>query len=265
LRIERDAVERDQCLGPVQRFRDSRRLEEIHRPQALREGDDLARQRFACLRTLAADDRELAQRIGVADPVIETPALDRIVDLARAVRRDDHDGRRGRADRPELRNRDLELRQNFEKVCLERLVGAVEFVNEEDGCDAVLRRQGLEQRPLEQEARREDVVGERFPIGVSGRLREADLDHLPWIVPLVGGGRDVEPFVALEPDELPVECLRQHLGGSVLRTRLAFEEHRAAHLERQERAGREAAVGDVIVAVQQGQNVVDRVGNGVGS
>ena len=61
LRIERDAVERDQRLGPVERLGDARRLEEVHRAQPLREGDDLARERLGRLRALAPDDLELAR------------------------------------------------------------------------------------------------------------------------------------------------------------------------------------------------------------
>ena len=96
LRVERDAVERDQRLGPVERLGDAGRLEEIQRAQPLRERDDLARQRLRRARTLAAHDRELALRVGIVDPVIEAAALDRVVDLARAVRRDDDDRRRRR-------------------------------------------------------------------------------------------------------------------------------------------------------------------------
>ena len=58
---------------------------------------------------------------------------------------------------------------------------------------------------------------------------EPDLDHLPRVVPFVDRGRDVEPFVALQPDELPAERLREHLGDLGLAdARLAFEEQRAA-------------------------------------
>ena len=99
--------------------------------------------------------------------MIEAAALDRVVDLARAVRRDDDDRRRGRLDRPELGNRDLVLGQHLEQVRLERLVGAVELVDEQHRRNAVVRRERLEQRTLQQEARREDVVRERIAIDVA--------------------------------------------------------------------------------------------------
>ena len=156
----------------------------------------------ARLRALAADDRELAQRVGIVDPVVEAAPLDRVVDLARAVRRDDDDRRLRRADRAELGNRDLEVGQHFEQIRLERLVGAVELVDQQHRRDAVVGRERLQQRPLEQEARREDVVRELVAIDAAGRLGEPDLDHLPRVVPLVDRRRDVEAFVALQADEL---------------------------------------------------------------
>jgi hypothetical protein len=94
LRIERDPVERHQGFGPVERLGDSGRLEQVQRAQPLGERDDLARQRLGHRRALAPDDRELAHRIGKVDPVIQAAPLDRVVDLARAVRRDDDDRRR---------------------------------------------------------------------------------------------------------------------------------------------------------------------------
>ncbi len=100
LGIERDAIERDQRLGPVERLGDARRLEQVHRAQALRERDDLARQALAAtpgtLRRTIASSRSA---FGIVDPVVEAAPLDRVVDFARAVRRDDDDRRLCRLDR----------------------------------------------------------------------------------------------------------------------------------------------------------------------
>ena len=98
-------------------------------------------------------------------------------------------------------------------------------------------------------------------IDAAGRFREPDLDHLPRVIPFVRGRRDVESFVALEADELLAEHLRQHLGELGLADAgLAFQEHRAAHLERKKHARRETAIGDVVVAVEQREDVVDGSG-----
>jgi hypothetical protein len=70
LRVECHAIQRHQRFCPIERFGDAGRLEQIHRPQSLRERDDLARKRFCRLRTFTANDRELAPRIGIIDPMI---------------------------------------------------------------------------------------------------------------------------------------------------------------------------------------------------
>ena len=43
-------------------------------------------------------------------------------------------------------------------------------------------------------------------------LGQADPQHLLGIVPLVQGGVGVQPFVALQPDQVRLEAGRQHLG-----------------------------------------------------
>ena len=71
-------------------------------------------------------------QVGIIDPVVEAAALQRVVDLARAVRGDDDDRRLRRLDRADLRNRHLEVRQHLQQIGLERLVGAVELVDQQD-------------------------------------------------------------------------------------------------------------------------------------
>ena len=56
-------------------------------------------------------------------------------------------------------------------------------------------------------------------------LRQANLDHLARIVPLVHSGGYVEAFIALEPDQRPVQRLGEDLGNLRLAdARLAFEQ-----------------------------------------
>ena len=112
---------------------DARRLEEVELAQLLHEAHDLARQAFAGARRLDLEDLQLALQVGIVDPVIEAAALQRVVDLARAVRGDDDDRRLRRLDRAELRDRHLEVGQHLQQIGLERLVGAVELVDQQDG------------------------------------------------------------------------------------------------------------------------------------
>ena len=107
-----------------------------------------------------------SSRVGVriADPVIETAALERVVDFARAVGGDDDDRRMRGLDGAELRDGDLEVGQHFEQEGLERLVGAVEFVDQQHRRAGGVGLQRLQQRPLDQEALGEHVVLEPLAV-----------------------------------------------------------------------------------------------------
>jgi hypothetical protein len=90
----------------------------------------------------------------VADPVEEAAPLERVVQLARAVRGQDHVGR-ARRDRADLRDRDLEVGEHLEQERLELLVGAVDLVDQQHDRLALDR---LEQRPADQELRPEELL-----------------------------------------------------------------------------------------------------------
>ena len=107
-------------------------------------------------------DLDLALERRVADPVEEAAALERVVQLARPVRGQDHVRPLLRLDRAELGNRDLEVRQHLEQERLELLVGAVDLVDQEH--DGLLGLDRLEQRPPDQElAGRTAPPRRRFP------------------------------------------------------------------------------------------------------
>ena len=160
--------------------------------------------------------------------------------------------------RSELGDRDLELGEHFEQIGLERLVGAVELVDQQHRRHAVVGRERFQQRPLQQESLREDIVRQRGPVDLAGGLGEPDLDHLPRVVPFIHRRCDVEAFVALEPHELAVERRRKHLGDfGFADTGLSFEKQGPAHLEREEHARRETTIGNVVVAIEQREDGVD--------
>ena len=140
-------------------------------------------------------------------------------------------GGAARLDRAELGDRQLVLGQHLEQEGVERLVGAVELVDQQHR--RALLRQRLQQRPLDQHAARVEALGQalarRGVADVVRRLGEADLHHLARDVPFVGGLRDVEPLVALHAQQQRREAARQRLGQLGLAdARLAFEEERPA-------------------------------------
>ena len=121
-------------------------------------------------------------------------------------------GGAGGLDDAELRNRHLEVGKQFEQIGLERLVGAVDLVDQQHRRAARRRLQRLQQRAADQVAFSEDVTFERSAVAIAGGLGEADRHHLRRIVPLVDRGCDVEALVALQADQLAPEALREHLG-----------------------------------------------------
>ena len=155
--------------------------------------------------TLARTIFKFALGVRIADPVIEAAALERVVDFARAVRGDDDDRRMLGLDGAELRDGHLEIGEHFEQERLERLVGAVELVDQQHRRAGGIGLERLQQRPLDQEALGEHVVLEPLAVVLAFGLGDADRDHLRGVVPLVDRGRDVEPLVALQPDQPPAE------------------------------------------------------------
>ena len=96
----------------------------------------------------------LARR--VVDPVVEAASLERVVQLARAVGRDDDQRPAGGAHRAELGDRHLEVREELEQEGLELVVGAVDLVDQQHHRPVVLER--LEQRAADQERGREQLA-----------------------------------------------------------------------------------------------------------
>ena len=161
-------------------------------------------------------------------------------------------GRAACADRPELGNRDLEVREHLEQEGLELLVRAVDLVDEEH--DRLVGVDRLEQRAPDEELGTEELL-----LGHRALLRGADVQELARVVPLVDGVRDVEALVALEPNQARVESSRERLRGLGLADAgLTFEEHRLLEREPEEQRRREAAIGEVVRPAERDVELVDR-------
>ena len=168
--------------------------------------------------------------------MVDAAPAQRLVQLAGAVRGQDHDRPLVRAHRAALGDRDLEVRQELEEEGLELVVGAVDLVDQEHRLVGLA--QGLEHRPLDQELVAVDV--DRRLAGL------ADREHLARVVPLVERGRGVDALVALQADQAAAEHGRDRLRGLGLADAgRAFEQQRLAEREREIGGGREALVGEV--------------------
>ena len=160
-----------------------------------------------------------------------------------------------RADGADLGNRHLELGQHFEQEGLERLVGAVDLVDEEHRCSILGDR--LEQRPLQQKLLAEDLgfaLGQR----AAAAFAQAGAQHLPGIVPLVERRHRVETLVALQPDEARVEHVGEHLGAFGLADAgRALDQQRLVERQDELKGGGKRGVRDELALAEPG---ADRLG-----
>ena len=152
-------AERQERRRPVERLGDAGDLREVGLAEAMDEADDLAGQPLGRLGHAGEDDLELLLGRRVVDPVVQAATLQRVVDLARPVRGQDHPRRPVRLDRADLRNRHLEVRQDLQQVRLELLVGPVDLVDQQDRRPAVGRPRAPGGAAADEELRAEDVMG----------------------------------------------------------------------------------------------------------
>ncbi len=196
-------------VGPVDGLRHPGGLGQVQAPQGRHRPGHLGGEVGGHLGSADAHDVDLALERGEVDPVVEAPPLEGVVELAGAVRRDDHHGRVLGPDGADLGHGHLEVGEHLEEERLELVVGPVDLVDQQHGAGA--RPQRPQQRSLHQEARVEDLLDSAV---VSGRpLRQRpQVQQLAGVVPLVEGLAGVDALVALEADELDAEGRRHRLG-----------------------------------------------------
>ena len=230
---------------------------------ALHELDDLRAEPLRRARRADAHDLELALDVGIVDPVVEAAALQRVVDLARAVARDDDDRRRASARTVPSSGMVswFSARTSSRKASngsSARSSSSISSTGERG------LRQRLQQRPLDQHARaRRGSAPRRSRAAASPTSCAASARRISIICRATFHSyarlRDVEAFVALHAQQARAERARQRLGELGLAdARLALEEQRALQLQREEDRGREAAVGDVVLGGEQRDDGVDR-------
>ena len=223
--VEVVGAEQQQGARPVDRLGDRGRLLEVELADHVDDLHQAPREPLVDLGRVQANDLHLALDLRVVEPQVEAAPLQRLGQLARVVR-GQHDDRMGaRLDHAQLRDRDLEVRQDLEQHRLELLVGLVDLVDQQH--DRLGGGDRLQQRPGEQELLGEDVAHRRAGRSASSRVRVVpgrrqaplgrglglDAQQLLAVVPLVQRLGLVEALVALQADQLalggPGERLRQ--------------------------------------------------------
>ena len=255
--LGRDVVgaEQQQRARPVDRLRDRGRLLEVELAHHLDDLDEPLGRPSRAARARAGARSRARARLGVVEPQVQAAALERLGQLARVVRGQQHDRVRARLDAAELGDRDLEVREQLEQHRLELLVGLVDLVDQQH--DRLGRGDRGHQRPLEQELLAEDVVLDRVPARALGL--GLDAQQLLAVVPLVQRLGLVEPLVALQAHEPAVEVLRQRLRQLGLAdARRALDEHRLAEPGGQEGDQRGGLARQVADGAQAGGDILDR-------
>ena len=164
-----------------------------------------------------------------------------------------------RSQRTQLRNGDLKFGEQFQEKALELLVGAVDFVDQKDRRTCACRIDGLQQRPLDQKGFAVQLAVRARTIERMRRIKNPELEQLPRIVPFVQRVPDVQPFIALQPNQIGL----QRSGGgrrkrSLADARFPFQEERSFEPEREKECDGETAVGDVVL----GGQAMLQIGNG---
>jgi hypothetical protein len=180
------------------------------------------------------------------------------VNLTRAVRRQNDTRRLAGPDGAEFGNGDLELGQQLEEIPFELFVRAVDLVDQEHGRARARRIDRLQQRPFDQEGFAVQIPPQLILIDRAAGFPYPQLENLPRVVPFVDRVRDVEPFIALEPDQIGVERRRDgRRKRGLADAGFTFEEERAVQAQRQEDGNGEAVVGDVMLRGQTLLQVLD--------
>ena len=174
-----------------------------------------------------------------------------------------------RDERAHLRHRHLVLGERLQQHGLQRLVGAVDLVDEQDH-----RLLGTDR--LQQRARREEPLGEEHALlradpvdglvqvgGVRDDLadllaQDLGVEQLLAVVPLVEGLGLVLALVALQPQQPPAGDGGQRLGELGLADAgRALDEQRLVQPGDEEDGGGQAGVGDVAVRPERVDDLVD--------
>ena len=143
---------------PVDRLGDPGRLLHVAVAHPRDRVGDLDRERLRSRRNAAADDLDLALAARVVDPLVQAAALDRVVQVARAVGGQHDDRRVRRADRAELRDRHRRLREQLEQERLEVVVGAVDLVDQQHRRARARVLERAQQRPADQVVGAEQIA-----------------------------------------------------------------------------------------------------------
>src|SRR5262245_21317597 len=149
-------AEEDESAGPVDRLAHAGRLLQLELANRADDAGDLVGEVVADSRHLGQHDLLLAVEIGIVDVQVEAAALQGLGELARVVRRQEHERDLGRLDGAELGDRHLVVGQDLEEQRFGLDLDAVDLVDQQH--HRLVGANRLEERTGEEELLAEDVV-----------------------------------------------------------------------------------------------------------
>ena len=206
-------LQQHQHARPIDGLAHRRQLLQIERADLVDEAHHLLAQRLRNAGHAAFDDPLFQLLLGEADVQMQAAALQRVAEIALAVRGQDH-GRRGdRDNRSEFRDGDLKIAEDFQQQRFELGIRFVDFVDQQHAAGGLLQR--LQQRPRFDEFLGEEHVAEIVQLLQRRLQRFGAAEHFAELVfqdlrvqkllgvfPLVERLGFVQPLIALQADHL---------------------------------------------------------------
>src|SRR5580658_148583 len=119
-------------LGAIQSFGHAGRLDEIQSAHGVNEADDLLAKLFRDPGQPRADNSHLFFKTGIVNPVVKAAPLQRVAQFPCSVGGQDNEWHIFGLDGAHLRDGDLKIGEQLEQKRLEGLIGAVNFVNQQN-------------------------------------------------------------------------------------------------------------------------------------
>src|SRR5438128_11181186 len=244
------SIHGDQSGRPIQRLGNAGTLVEIHKSQALDQTADLLDEKSLDFGDLRSNDRILFFETRVINPVIEAAPFQRVMDLSRAIRGQDHVGRFLGADRSELGYGDLKVGENLEQKRFKLHVRPVNFVDEQNRWYFAIALNGFEQWPSDQIFFCKDLWYDRLT-GSGLDLVLFDPQYLLRIIPFVQRGVAVQPLVTLKANQGGVQDVGQDLCDlGFTDAGFSFQQNRLTHHHGQINNGGQRAVANIAALFQ---------------
>jgi hypothetical protein len=255
--IEFRTGKRGDAASPIDALAHAGRLVQAQVPHLGDERRDLSGESLPNPGCSPTDDLDFPLEGRMLDPVVQASPLQSIVDIACAVRGDDDDRRLVGVEGAELGNGHRIIGKDLQEQRLELVVRPVDLIDEENGRRPLPGRDRSEHRAAHQESLAVQLV-----LGsddIAARLRRPEMQQLAGVVPLVHGLGDVEALVALQADEFASRPSGESTSQFGLSdSGLALEQERSVQAQCEEDGGRQIVTYEVALAVEAGDDVVDR-------